>query len=329
MMLGGWGNYPNYECRTISARGAGDLAKCVAGEPSLIARGNGRAYGDAALNPHATLLTSRHNRILAFDVRTGIVHCESGVLLSDILDTFVPLGWFPVVSPGTKYVTVGGMIASDVHGKNHHLNGSFSRYLEELELIAPSGDIIHCSPELNSEIFNATCGGMELTGVIASARFRLQRIETAWIRRRAIRCSSLEETIERIEANNDWSYSAAWIDCLATGKDAGRSIIFLGEHAKSSDLEAGQSPFPRRKNSFTRLPLPVPSIFVNSVFIGLFNEAYFNLARTGDTLVDYDNFFYPIGQDTRLEPLLWASGVHSVSVCSPKECEPRWNWRTA
>src|SRR5262245_10879640 len=134
MILSGWGRFPTLDCRTLSLREANDIGEILAQNRSLIPRGNGRAYGDAAVNPETTLLMTACDRFLEFDARTGTVECESGMLLSDLLDVVVPRGWFPPVVPGTKFVTIGGLIAADVHGKNHHLDGSFGRHVERLRL---------------------------------------------------------------------------------------------------------------------------------------------------------------------------------------------------
>ena len=228
MILSGWGRFPRADCALIEARDAGDIERAIRSGHALIARGAGRAYGDAALNPAATLAMGRMNRLLDFDAETGALTCQAGVSLSDILDLFTPRGWFPPVTPGTRFVTVGGMIAVDVHGKNHHREGSFGAWLDWLDLMTADGEVARCSPTANADLFDATIGGMGLTGVILAARFRLRPIETDLIRQRVVRAANLDQALHVFETTSDWTYSVAWIDCMAAGAALGRSIVYLG-----------------------------------------------------------------------------------------------------
>ena len=185
MKLSGWGRYPVLDCRLEHLRGREGLPDLIERSPTLIARGNGRSYGDAALNPDLTLSMLAMDRIQAFDKKTGLLTCEAGVLLADILDMFVPRGWFPPVVPDTKFVTVGGMIAADVHDKNHHLDGSFGAHLESFLLMTADGEIRTCNRPKNVALFRATLGGMGLTGVILSASFDSSQSKrpSSWKRR--------------------------------------------------------------------------------------------------------------------------------------------------
>src|SRR5487761_1374278 len=236
MMLAGWGRYPRTECRLIAASSRRDALAVVTGQPSLIARGNGRAYGDAALNPEATLDLRQCDRVLAFNDATGMLEAEAGVMLADILDLFVPRGWFPPVTPGTKFVTLGGMLAADVHGKNHHKAGTIGDHVESLDLALADGRIVRCARDENAELFAATLGGMGLTGTILSVQLKLQPIETAYIRQETLRARDLDETMALFEASRDWTYSVAWIDCLARENELGRALLYRGEHARRDEL---------------------------------------------------------------------------------------------
>src|SRR5690348_10563539 len=260
MTLSGWGRYPRADCHVVRARGVDEVVAAVASSASLIARGNGRAYGDAALNPLSTLMLSASNRLIAFDPASGDLTCEAGVLLSDILDVYVPRGWFPPVTPGTKFVTVGGMIAADVHGKNHHAAGSFGDHVRRMTVALADGRVVSCSPSENGELFSATRGGMGLTGVILDASFRLRPIETAYIRRETLRVGDLDEAMSAFEASRDWTYSVAWIDCLARGATMGRSLLFRGEHASADELPTEQrtSPLVQRPRRSRRVPIDFP-----------------------------------------------------------------------
>ena len=296
MTLSGWGRYPRATCRLVRPSGRAEAIAGVAGSTSLIARGNGRAYGDAALNPHNTLAMTGCNRILAFDPATGDLTCEAGVLLSDILELFVPRGWFPPVTPGTKFVTIGGMIAADVHGKNHHAVGSFGDHVHQLHLALADGRVILCSRHRSPELFSATRGGMGLTGVILDASFRLMPIETAYVRRETLRAGNLDEVMMQCEASRDWAYSVAWIDCLARGAAMGRSLLFRGEHARMDEVPAyhRDAPLALRSRRSWRVPIDFPRFAVNRWSVSIFNELYYRRSHRGRDLVDYDSFFYPL-----------------------------------
>ena len=296
MNLGGWGNYPRAEVALSHARGAAEIRGEIAAHDHLIARGNGRSYGDSALNPAATLSLLPSNRFMDFDPQTGLLTCEAGVLLSDILSMFVPRGWFIPVTPGTRFVTIGGMIAADVHGKNHHHAGSFSQHVVQLNLMGADGEINPCSPTQNAERFWATCGGMGLTGVIASAVIRLVPIATAYIRQTTKRTNNLAETMQAFSDAHASTYSVAWIDCLAGGDALGRAVLYLGEHAAPADLPAEKraNPFSIAPKNTHRIPFYLPEFLLNRWSACAFNHLYYRGAKTGDALVDYETFFYPL-----------------------------------
>lgn len=297
MKLSGWGRYPVLDCRMESPRTEDEIRNLIGAGP-LIARGAGRAYGDSALNSRSTVSMRRFNRMLAFDAETGTLTVEAGVLLADVIAAFLPRGWFPPVTPGTKFVTIGGMIAADVHGKNHHGAGSFGAHVSWLELMTGSGDVVRCGPDRNSELFQATLGGMGLTGVILRAAFRLSRVESGWIRQETVVAPGLDAVMAAFEAREGATYSVAWIDCLARGDALGRSLLYCGEHARLDDLDAGRraSPYatPRRRSK--RMPQDAPSWALNGVSVRAFNAAYWRAGRRSpaQALVDWDSYFYPL-----------------------------------
>ena len=252
MILSGWGRFPRADCRILVPRDSADVEKSIRSELSLIARGNGRAYGDAALNPRATLLMRGLDRLIDFDPSTGLLICEAGTLLADIVALFVPRGWFPPVTPGTKYVTVGGMVAADIHGKNHHIAGSFGRHLVWIDLALADGRILRCSQHEHAELFTATIGGMGLTGVIIRVAFPLARIETDLIRQTTIKAVNLQEVMIHFEEKAGATYSVAWTDCLASGDRLGRSLIFLGEHVGRDEAPSANTSRPQ----LSWIPLP-------------------------------------------------------------------------
>lgn len=297
MKLAGWGNFPRVECRTAEPRDDDELRRLVADAP-LIARGLGRAYGDAALQPHLTALMRRRDRLLAFDAETGLLACEAGASLADLLAVFVPRGWFPPVTPGTKHVTLGGMVAADVHGKNHHVAGSFGRHVQNLRLMSAGGRVAACSRDENADLFAATVGGMGLTGAILDVSFRMTRIGSAWMRQETVRAANLDAGLDAFEDSAGWTYSVAWIDCLSGGRAFGRALLTRGEHARPEELPATARDEPLRlpAKAVRRVPLDFPAWALNRWSVRAFNALYY--ARAPETatpaIVDYDSFFYPL-----------------------------------
>jgi FAD/FMN-containing dehydrogenase len=322
MILAGWGNYPRIACRTAEIRSR-DALPAIFGRGPLIARGNGRAYGDAALQPNLTVLCRRMDRLLAFEPETGSLTCEAGLRLETLLDLFVPRGWFPPVTPGTKFVTLGGMVAADVHGKNHHGGGSFGRYVDELGLMLPDGRILACSRHENADLFAATIGGMGLTGIILTVRFRMKRIESARMRVQTIRAPSLDAALEGFEASADWTYNVSWIDCLSGGARLGRSLLSRGEHALAEELPAelrGQ-PFQRTPSKPKRVPVDFPQWALNRFSVRAFNEFYYRASpRQPDSrLVAFDPFFYPLDALLEWNRIYGKSGFTQYQCVLPKQ----------
>ena len=215
MKVSGWGRFPRIDSEISHPRDEHAVAAQVLSQRTLIPRGAGRSYGDSSLNRAAIISRDGLNRILAFDETTGDMIAEAGVLLADIVALWTPRGWFPPVTPGTKFVTLGGMVASDVHGKNHHSAGSFAHHLAWIDLIIANGDIVRCSPTSEPDLFWATCGGMGLTGFILRIAFRLIPVETPYMRQRTLRAENLTHAIQLFEENASWAYSVGWIDCMA------------------------------------------------------------------------------------------------------------------
>lgn len=297
MKLSGWGRFPVVECHIAAPRNQEDLIRLAQSGP-LIARGNGRSYGDSSLNSQLSLDMRHMNHMLAFDNETGQLTAEAGVLLSDIIDTFLPRGWFPAVTPGTKFVTVGGMIASDVHGKNHHKDGSFGSFLDWIEILTADGEVQRCSRNQNADLFEWTLGGMGLTGVILKAAFRLRPVESGWIRQTTVPAANLAEAIDIFEASGSSTYSVAWIDCLSSGPSLGRSLVYLGEHAALTDLprEKLKAPFETPRKRKLNVPLDAPGFALNRWTVKAFNAVYYKAghSKSGTQLVDWDTYFYPL-----------------------------------
>ncbi len=296
MKLSGWGRFPAVDCAVVAPRTAAEVALQSAGAASLIARGNGRGYGDCALNAQKTVEMRGLDRMLAFDPVAGVLTCEAGVLLAEIIDVFLPRGWFLQVTPGTRFVSVGGAIAADVHGKNHHGNGAFGDWVDSIDLLLEDGRIVRCGPHEEPALFAATCGGMGLTGTILRARLRLLPVETAFIRQETLKADTLEAVMALFDASAAWTYSVAWIDCLARGPHLGRSLLYRGEHARRDDLpmELRAAPLPPLPSRTRRVPLDLPGWALNRHSVRAFNTAYFHRGRPGTQLVDLATFFYPL-----------------------------------
>lgn len=298
--LSGWGRYPRHPSEVLNAASPTTLPTLMTSHTDLVARGNGRAYGDAAIGVKTTLVTRHLDRVRAFDASTGRIRVEAGLLLSDLLNLSVPRGFFPPVVPGTKFVTIGGMIASDVHGKNHHRDGGFGNHVETLTLALPDGSIVTCSPTENQELFFATIGGMGLTGTIIEATFRLRPIETGWMRQQTIVAPNLKSALEALHASGNATYSVAWIDCLARGQSMGRSLIFAAEHATAHDIEAlrpGAERLPESRLGRLSVPIELPSLTLNRFSVAAFNEMYFRagaLKAGYPFLTHWDPYFFPL-----------------------------------
>jgi decaprenylphospho-beta-D-ribofuranose 2-oxidase len=297
MILSGWGRFPRLECRVTRPRNEAELRIGVA-QGSSIARGNGRAYGDSAMNINNTVDMRSFNRMLAFDTETGLLTLEAGVHLSDVISAFLPRCWFPPVTPGTKFVTIGGMIAADVHGKNHHKHGTFGGFVDWIDVADGNGEIRRCSPAENADLFTWTIGGMGLTGVILRAAFRLQPIETAWIRQTIIPAPDLTSVFKLLEAHQTSTYSVAWVDCLSRGAGLGRSLVILGEHATRDELSSDKrfAPFSVPSRSGPIVPFDFPSFTLNSWSVRAFNACYYRrgVRNAGEKLVDWNSYFYPL-----------------------------------
>lgn len=290
MKLHGWGKFPIVDAEVLVPSSTSELRAILlrSDEKPLIARGQGRSYGDSSLSPR--VVSSYHlDHFTHFDEQTGLLSCEAGVSFADILAQFVPRGWFLPVTPGTKHVSVGGAIASDVHGKNHHSEGSFCDHLESFSLVLACGEKVVCSRLERYDLFRATCGGMGLTGFIVEACFRLKPISSAYICETRLKARNIEETLAIFESKADASYSVSWIDCLATGESLGRALVMTGEHSEDGDLD-----IIRRKP--TSVAFNMPDCLMNRFSIRAFNELYYRRTyrQVSQYTSHYESFFYPL-----------------------------------
>lgn len=301
MKICNWGNYPVFDANVQEFDLENSLYDTLVNKNPLIARGLGRCYGDSALGENV-LSTLKFNRFLSFDDKSGSLCCEAGVSFAEILDAFVPRGWFPPVTPGTKFVTIGGAIASDVHGKNHHIAGSISNHVFSMEIMLASGKIISCSQLDNSDLFWATCGGMGMTGIILRVTLKLVRISSAYIVEEKVKAKNLDHVMEIFEESVNWTYTVAWIDCLAKDDRLGRSILMRGEHATANECseyciqQKVSSPLDLYSKKKRNIPFFLPNFILNEMSVKTFNYLYYNKLPKGihKKIVDYDQFFYPL-----------------------------------
>lgn len=293
--LSGWGRFRPVETTLRRVRSQEDVAAALTRGP-LIARGNGRSYGDSAVNPALTLDMKGMDRMLSFDPDTGILVAEAGVLLADVIARFLPRGWFPAVTPGTKFVTLGGAIAADVHGKNHHIDGSFGSFVDWIDVMDATGHVTRAVP--NTDLYGWTLGGMGLTGVILRTQIRLRQVESGYILQDMRATQTLDATIDMMEATLRAPYSVAWLDCVTQGPMMGRGLVMLGRHAPVDALPPTDRarPFNVRPKRTLRLPVDLPAMALNGITRHAFNAAYYwnGRRKPGERLVDWDTYFYPL-----------------------------------
>lgn len=285
-----WGRYPQPAKQTL-LRLNDRHAPLPAFDGTALPHGNGRSYGDSCLNDGGSLLCTRGlDHFIDFDPAHGVLRCEAGVLLADILDLVVSQGWFLPVTPGTKYVTVGGAIANDVHGKNHHVAGCFSEHVDGFELLRSDGSRRWCSREENADWFAATAGGLGLTGLITWTQLRLQRVRGPWLNSETHRFGSLAEFLA-LSAGSEagYEYTVAWIDCAAQGQALGRGHFIRANHAPAGD---GPRPGKRRLG----VPLTPPLSLINGLSLRAFNALYYHRQQTkvSHALTHYEPYFYPL-----------------------------------
>lgn len=281
---------------------------------NVIARGMGRSYGDSALAAHV-VLTQDIDLYYAFDESNGHLRCAAGVTIDSILQTFLPKGWFLPVVPGTRFVSVGGAIASDIHGKNHHIDGSFCDHIVSLSLLLPSGEIKQCSPTHNNTLFHGTCAGMGLTGIVLEATVVLRKIHSSAIVQNTLRAKNLEEVFAQFEAHHDNTYSVAWLDCLARNKKLGRSLLFLGEHENDGQFK------PQGRGAIT-VPFTSPGQLLNRYSMSAFNSVYFNKPVNAGKAqrIEAYKYFFPLDSILHWNRLYGRKGFVQYQCVIPDAC---------
>ena len=306
--LGSW----EHEIRTLSDRG--QVMHQLQGSRAGIAYGMGRSYGDVCLNPDGVLWnTTGLDRFIRFDEHTGRLVCEAGMLLRDIQRLAMPRGWALAVTPGTQFVTVGGAIANDVHGKNHHVAGSFGDHIQRLKLARTDGTTIECGPDLLPAWFAATVGGLGLTGVITEAEMQLRRVAGPWLETETVPYADLGEFFRLADDSEaDWEHTVAWIDCIAGG--GGRGLFLRG---KATEVK----PRPEPRGRKLTLPFVPPISLVNRLSLRAFNMAYFNMKKwgAGRGIVHYEPFFYPLDNLLEWNRIYGPKGFFQYQSVVPRE----------
>lgn len=319
MQMHSWGRHPTaqatvYKPRSLRQLQQQLLERGLENSTEVIARGKGRSYGDSALATHL-IQTDLLDHFIHFDASRRELKCAAGVSLDAVLAHFIPLGYFLPVVPGTRFVSVGGAIASDVHGKNHHIDGTFSQHVSEITLLSARGEFLRCSKDENSALFHATCGGMGLTGIIVDATLTLRPISSSSMTQRSYRAQNLTQILELFDEHEDATYSVAWLDCLAKGDTLGRSILYLGEHTKEGEL----API---KPSKIPVPFDAPSALLNKFTMGTFNRVYFNkpMRENEQQLVSIGQFFFPLDSIAHWNRLYGKQGFIQYQFVVPNEC---------
>ncbi len=315
-----WGNYPVATAEVATPDNFDEARDYLLARDRLLARGNGRCYGDAALGPHLLSTLALH-RLLDFDVENGVVHCEAGLLLSNLLRTIVPMGWFLQVTPGIKSITVGGAIASDVHGKNHPAQGCWSNWLVSLELLTAEGQVLTCSRTEHPALFWQTCGGMGWTGIILTARFRLLRITSTQLHQTTRRVSHFDALFRQMADATTRPYAAAWVD---TSNRRGRGVAFFAEHLAGRSTD---EPLIFTEKKWRTVPFFAPAWLLNPLSMRAYNELYFWKNQPGERLVELDQYFYPLDSLGHWNRLYGRRGFIQYQFCLPEEVAFDGLWR--
>ncbi|MET0284447.1 MAG: FAD-binding oxidoreductase [Polyangiales bacterium] len=293
--LAGWGANLRADCDLTQPESPQQVVARL-DRAGTIARGLGRSYGDPAINADRQVLgMARVDRYLGFDEATGTLSCEAGVSLARILDDFAPRGWFPMITPGTKFVTVGGCIANDIHGKAHHAQGSFVTCVDAITVLLASGQIVRASRDENADLFWATFGGMGLLGVVMTATMRLRRIETTYFNQKSIAVANLSELLAVLEQyDQEYPYSVAVLDVYGRGASLGRAVVAVGDHARRDQLPAGLDPLAVSPPPRLSVPFELPELTLNALSIRVVNAVAQLTQKRLKPIGHYEGFFYPL-----------------------------------
>ncbi|MBB1077549.1 FAD-binding oxidoreductase [Rhodoferax sp. 4810] len=320
-----WGRYPQHPQTPHSVHWPDDAAKGVAAISSLghggtLAFGYGRSYGDSCLAESGHVLAMQSmDRVLAADWDTGVVLAQAGLTLAELIRIALPRGWFLTVTPGTKFVTLGGAVANDVHGKNHHVMGTFGRHIKSLSMYRSDSGTVQCSPSNRPDLFSATVGGLGLSGVILTVELQLRRVVSSEINQNTIRFGGFDEFFQLSQAHDaSHEYTVAWVDCLASGKQAGRGHYIAGNHAENGHISVASS-------GGLRMPFDPPFSLVNSLSLRAFNTLYYHRQTRKEVadLVGYDPFFYPLDRLQNWNRMYGSAGFQQYQCVVPQQDGPK------
>ena len=328
-LMSGWGKFPVISTNTYHPQTVVEAQEVLASTSSLSCMGNGRGYGDCALNAQAVLVSNHFNLFHSFDEDSALLVAGAGLTLAQVLDCFIPRGFFLGVTPGTKFVSLGGAVAADVHGKDHHQSGTFSSCLEFIELLTAQEGLVRCSRKERPELFFATIGGMGLTGLIVTVALYLKRIPSAYVEQHTFCCGDLKEVMDCFAEQQSTTYSVAWIDCLQSSqRKLGRSLLmagdFMADELLPDELRTSQHQGRLAYQSPHKLTVPFefPSFTLNSLSVKAFNALYFHktLGRKLSTqMVSADSFFYPLDAILRWNRIYGARGFTQYQFVLPPE----------
>lgn len=315
--ISSWGRLNAHFHDVVAFNDPAKIANQLAAHQPGIAYGMGRSYGDVCLNPDGVLWSTRSvDHFIQCDDNTGILTCEAGVLLRDIQRLFIPRGWMLPVTPGTQLVTVGGAVANDVHGKNHHVFGSFGNHVKQIKLMRTDGEVIVCGPDLKSDWFAATVGGLGLTGFILEVTLQLRRIPGPWLDAETIPYRSLEDFFEIMhQSETCWENTVSWVDCTMVSKSSHRGILM---RANPTENHFNAS-YHAKKKPLT-IPFSPPFSLMNTFFLKPFNQLYFywNQRKAGRTMVHYEPFFYPLDNILEWNRLYGLKGLFQYQSVVPQ-----------
>jgi decaprenylphospho-beta-D-ribofuranose 2-oxidase len=309
VMISGWGRYNNCNVEVLKSKNINLIKNKIKQSPNntFICRGLGRSYGDSSINDKIFDLSNLQKKFQLFEKKKEI-KCTSNFSIKELLSILLKKNFFLKVTPGSQYVTIGGAIASDVHGKNHHIDGSFCDYVNEIEVLLANGKIIKCSKTINKKLFISTCGGMGLTGIILSAKIQLLKIPSNFIKETIVKSNSLKETMNYFKNFNHKKYIVSWIDSSAKKHKLGRGLIYIGEHIKQPNKNFS------KYRSFN-LPFEFPNFFLNNFFLKILNKIFFlkNL-KFKKRIVEIKKYFYPLDNINNWNKIYGKSGFVQIQI---------------
>ena len=308
----GWGRNRFFKCNFFEPKNLFELKKII--KKKIIPRGMGRSYGDSSIKKNSILLTHKINKILKIDIKNKIIEVEAGITIKELLKIIIPKNLFLPVTPGSQNITIGGMIASDVHGKNHHKKGSFRHQILEIKLIDESRKLIICSKRQNRQLFNYTIGGMGLTGIIYSCKFRLIKINTDLIFQEKIKTTNLKETIKKLKAGNKWDYNVGWFDSSANGSELGRAIIYQGKHISSPKKANLQY----KENNVITIKKLFPSWILNYFTIKILNSFFYLINFESKSKINILDYFYQLDKIKNWNLIYGKKGFISYQLVIPE-----------